>query len=309
MPSATHGLAVAGRAVEEQRLAGVHRRPELVEHALADDQLLEPGREALAIDVRPRRHAGAHVGVVLRERHRRRADVAADVEELHRAVAAEIGQRVAVAGRAGAAGAAHLDQLLDARVLDQRVEHRVRQPQLLRQLRCRSLSPATSVFSSSCASVSGCSPVSAIVAGGAGGSRLGAIDARSCARRLRTALIGALPSDKLDAMAEPWCRTRPACRPAVRARRRCRGAAGGCARASVRHAVDDHAALVERDARRWRSASTGVHAAARHDPQRLRRGSRPLRAAARRRASRACRPPPTFRRPRCRYPGFARSAP
>ena len=26
------GLAVAGRAVEEQRLARVHRRPELVEH-------------------------------------------------------------------------------------------------------------------------------------------------------------------------------------------------------------------------------------------------------------------------------------
>ena len=134
MPSATRSCRCRARR-RGTALAGVHRRPELVEHALADDQVLEARGEPIAIDVRPRGHAGAHVGVVLRERHRRRADVARDVEELHRAVAAEVGQRVAVAGGAGAAGAAHLDQLLDARVLDERVEHRVRQAQLVGERR------------------------------------------------------------------------------------------------------------------------------------------------------------------------------
>ena len=167
-PFGDDGLAVAGRAVEEERLARVHRRTELVVHRLVDDQALEALREAVAIDPGPRRHAGADVGVVLRQRHRRRADVAVDVEELHRPVAAEIGQDVAVAGGAGAAGAAHLDQLLDARVLDHRVEHRVGQPQASASC-VPLLSPATSVFSISCDSVSGCRPVSAMVAGGGGG--------------------------------------------------------------------------------------------------------------------------------------------
>ena len=39
MPFRDDGLAVARRAVEEQRLAGVHRRPELIEHRVVDDQV------------------------------------------------------------------------------------------------------------------------------------------------------------------------------------------------------------------------------------------------------------------------------
>ena len=46
MPSATTVLPLPGRAVEEQRLAGVDRRPELVEHPLVDDRVLEAGRQA-----------------------------------------------------------------------------------------------------------------------------------------------------------------------------------------------------------------------------------------------------------------------
>jgi hypothetical protein len=34
-----HRLAIARRAVEEHGLAGVDRRPELLEHLLADDQM------------------------------------------------------------------------------------------------------------------------------------------------------------------------------------------------------------------------------------------------------------------------------
>ena len=39
-------LAVAGRAVEEERLRRVDRRPELVEHRLVDDELIEARRQA-----------------------------------------------------------------------------------------------------------------------------------------------------------------------------------------------------------------------------------------------------------------------
>ena len=116
---------------------------------------LKPVASALAVDVRPRRHARPHVGVVLRERHRRRADVARDVEELHGAIASEIGQRVAIAGAAGAAGAAHLDELLDPRVLDQRLEHASTAAAGSRRARCRSLRRRPAIFSSSCVSVSG----------------------------------------------------------------------------------------------------------------------------------------------------------
>jgi hypothetical protein len=93
--------------------------------------VVEAGREAVAIDVGARGHAGPDVGVVLRERYGGRADVTVDVEELHRAVAAEVGQHVAVAGGAGAGGPAHLHELLDPRVLHERVEDGVRQPQLV----------------------------------------------------------------------------------------------------------------------------------------------------------------------------------
>ena len=39
-----HRLAVAGRAVEEHRLAGVDRRAELLEHLVADDECEKPLR-------------------------------------------------------------------------------------------------------------------------------------------------------------------------------------------------------------------------------------------------------------------------
>ena len=74
-----------------------------------------------------------------RERHGRGADVAADVEELAGAVAAQVGEHVAVAGGAGAAGPPYLDELLDARVLHDHVEQRVRQAQLVGEGRAAGL--------------------------------------------------------------------------------------------------------------------------------------------------------------------------
>ncbi len=124
-----HGLAVSGRAVEEHRLAGVDRRAELLEHLVADDQVREALPQPLAIDVAARRRERAHLRDVGGQRHRRRADVLADVEVLARAIAAGVGQRVAVARRARSGGAAHFDELLGAHALDERLEHRERQPQ------------------------------------------------------------------------------------------------------------------------------------------------------------------------------------
>ena len=132
-PLGQDGLAVAGRAIQKQRLARIDGRPQLVEHLLVDDEMLEAGGQQVAIDVRARRHAGPGVGVVLGERDRRRADVAAHVEVLIGAIAAEVGQDVPVAGRADAGRAADLDQLFGPRVLDELFEHRIRQPQLVRE--------------------------------------------------------------------------------------------------------------------------------------------------------------------------------
>ena len=140
-PFGHDGLAVSGSAVEEERLARIHRRPELIEHRAVDDEILEPFREAVAIDIRPRRHAGADVGAVLRQRNRRRPDVLGDLQELHGPVPAQVGQDVAVSRAAGAARAAHFDELLGAGVLDHRVEHRVRQAERLGQARARGLAP------------------------------------------------------------------------------------------------------------------------------------------------------------------------
>src|SRR5262249_2854046 len=116
------GLAVARRTVQEQRFARVHRRSEPVVHLRVDDQLRESARKRVAVDPRTRRHRRTHVRRVLRERHGRGTDIAIDVEELHRTLAAEVRLGVAIAGRARAARAAHFDELFDAGVLDQRVE-------------------------------------------------------------------------------------------------------------------------------------------------------------------------------------------
>src|SRR4029079_5005786 len=70
-----HRLAVAGRTVKEDRLPRVHRGPELIEQPGADDEMLEAGRQARAVEVPARVAGGADVRAVLREGHRRRTDV------------------------------------------------------------------------------------------------------------------------------------------------------------------------------------------------------------------------------------------
>ena len=126
-----HGLAVSGRPVEKHGLAGVDRGPELLEHRVVHDQVLEARLEPLVIQVAAVGGEPLHLRDVGGQRNGRRADVLVDVEELPRAFAAQIGERVAVPGGIPAVGAAHLHQPLGAGVLDQRLEHREGQPHLL----------------------------------------------------------------------------------------------------------------------------------------------------------------------------------
>ena len=112
--------------------------------------------------------------------------------------------------------------------------------------------------------MSGCRPVSAIVAGGAGGS--GWACDRVTHRREdgahRLASLG-----QLDAMTDLGAGR------GERAGGQLEHAGGAAARQADpprlqrRHAVDHHAALVERDHVDGEAHPPGVHAAARHDPQ------------------------------------------
>ena len=96
-----HRLAVARRAVEEQRLAGVDRGPELLEDVVADDEVREAAAQAFAIDVAARGHQRSHLGDVGGQRNRRRPDVLAGVQIEPAAIASLVGQRVSVPGRSG----------------------------------------------------------------------------------------------------------------------------------------------------------------------------------------------------------------
>jgi hypothetical protein len=130
-PFGNHRLAVAGSTVEEDRLAGVHRRPELLENRVGDDQVRKSLAQPLAVEIAARRRQRAHVDDVVRERHRRRPDVAAHFEILQRTIAPQVSQRVAVCRRAAAGRAADFDEPLGARPLDERLENPERQAQAI----------------------------------------------------------------------------------------------------------------------------------------------------------------------------------
>ena len=120
-----HRLAVARRPVDEHRVAGVDGGPQLVHHAVADDQMRKSLPHALT-----RRGVGrlglvlGHVALVLRQGHRCRADVVVRLQKQLRARPPCIGDAVAI-GRAPDHGAAcdlHLVLRLDH--LQRRVDDR-----------------------------------------------------------------------------------------------------------------------------------------------------------------------------------------
>ena len=122
-----HRLAVAGRAVEEHGLVRVDRGAELLEDVIGNHQVRESVPQPLAIDVAARLRQRAHRRDIAGQRHRRRPDVAVDLQVLARPVAAGVGQRVAVAGASSSDGAADLDETLGAHALENELEDAVLQ--------------------------------------------------------------------------------------------------------------------------------------------------------------------------------------
>ena len=113
------GLAVPRRPVKEHGLAGVHGRAELIEHLRVDDQMGEPVRNPVLVEESaPRLHL-VHRRDVLLERHWRRPHVRVGLQVVRRALASQVGEGVAVAGRARALCASDLDELLNAQMLDE----------------------------------------------------------------------------------------------------------------------------------------------------------------------------------------------
>ena len=96
--------------------------------------MLKSRPDALAVYMSAHTCECPHHLHVLRERHRSGAGVLIGVQALLCPIAAEIGQRVTVARRAGPGGASHLEQLLSPGLFDQRLENRVRQPHPIGEL-------------------------------------------------------------------------------------------------------------------------------------------------------------------------------
>ena len=85
-----HGLAVAGRAVDEHRVSGGDRGADLVEHPLAEHEVRERVADARRASrcAAPARTIRLQVFAILAQRHRRDADVVVLLQEQQRAPAA-----------------------------------------------------------------------------------------------------------------------------------------------------------------------------------------------------------------------------
>jgi hypothetical protein len=126
------GLAVAGRAVEEHRAAGVDGRPELVEEAAGQHQVLEGFLEPVDPDERQPLHLQAHQRVVLRQRNRRPPGVGGAPDRLAGRLAAPVGQGVVERGAAETLAAPHVRELLLGHEVDDLVDDaREGQPDLI----------------------------------------------------------------------------------------------------------------------------------------------------------------------------------
>ncbi len=104
-----HRLAVARRPVEEQGLGGVDGGPEHVVNRLREDHSSEALAHLLHRDVHVSDGLLVYPGAVLRQRHRRRADVLTRGQCLPGTFAAGAGEVEHVSAPAEPRGTAHLD--------------------------------------------------------------------------------------------------------------------------------------------------------------------------------------------------------
>ena len=97
------GFAAAGQAMDENRAARIHGRPQLVEHGLIDDDVGKAARHIGTGDMQIRHALLRHLARVVGQRDRRRAGVSVARQALARAVMAHFGQVVGQVGIGAAA--------------------------------------------------------------------------------------------------------------------------------------------------------------------------------------------------------------
>ena len=130
---AQEGLAGAGRAVQQDGALRVHRRAQLVAQRGLHDDACQGRIHRGAVHAHRGDTLRLHAGGICAQRHWRGADVGAVGQSLQRAGAAQRGElELHVAVELSAA--THLDQVLSAQVLQQFVEQRHAQAQVLRDL-------------------------------------------------------------------------------------------------------------------------------------------------------------------------------
>ena len=121
------GLAVAGRAVDEHRLAADDGRADGVEQLVADDQVGESGAQRFRAAV----DAGDRLAIglldVIFDRHRGGADVGALLHRILGAAPAQFGQVEAIADPADQIAAGDLDALLVLEKAERLLDHLERQ--------------------------------------------------------------------------------------------------------------------------------------------------------------------------------------
>ena len=128
-------LAVAGRAVDEQRVSGVDRRAELIEHALPEDEVLKGIAHATARrGVRRRLLPVVQVGDIARQRHRRNADILVVLEKDRDPRPARVGDAVSVRRGPRHRAADDLDLVLRFQRVDRGLDGREPQAEAPREL-------------------------------------------------------------------------------------------------------------------------------------------------------------------------------
>src|SRR5262249_39981659 len=105
-------LAVAGRPEDEDRLAADDGRADGVEQFFLDHQVRKRRAESVDVDRDARDGLAVNLLDVIFERHRRRANVRAQLHRVLRSASAEFGEREAVTNPADEVAARHLEAFL-----------------------------------------------------------------------------------------------------------------------------------------------------------------------------------------------------
>ncbi len=130
-----HGLAVSRGAIDEERVPGGDRGPELVEHSPIEDQVREGHANHVTRDLdRVARGEPGDVGLILVEGHGQRADVMVVLEEHGGAHIPGIGEAVRVRRRAHGRSPDNLAVAFALQSFEGRLDHKKRHTKARGQL-------------------------------------------------------------------------------------------------------------------------------------------------------------------------------